>query len=110
MEKIQAVKIRDPIYEETYTAHIQKNGAAWIGWIPEVPEVKCEEHTREALLKTLVHELHEALEAEQEAWEKRLEKNIKAGHLDYFSEKAVKNFREGKYYEVEKLQELLKND
>ena len=108
MEKIQAVKIRDPIYEETYTAHIQKNGAAWIGWIPEVPEVKCEEHTRETLLKTLVHELHEALEAEQEAWEKRLEKNIKAGHLDHLLEKAEENFKAGKYYEIEDLQKWKK--
>ena len=107
MEKIQVVEIQDTIYEETYTAHIQKNGAAWIGWIPEVPEVKCEEHTREALLKTLVHELHEALEAEQEAWEKQFEADVKAGHLDYLSEKAAKNFRAGRYYEIEKLQELL---
>ena len=56
MEEIKTLEIQDPIYEETYTAHIQKNGAAWIGWIPEVPEVKCEEHTQEALLKTLVHD------------------------------------------------------
>ena len=107
MEKIKALEIQDPIYEETYTAHIQKNGAAWIGWIPEVPEVKCEEHTQEALLKTLVHELHEALEAEQEAWEKQFEEDVKAGHLDYLSEKAAANFRAGRYYEIEKLQELL---
>ena len=88
MEEIKTLEIEDPIYEETYTAHIQKNGAAWIGWIPEVPEVKCEEHTQELLLKTLVHELHKALEAEQEAWEKQLEKDIKAGHLDHLLEKA----------------------
>ena len=107
MEEIKTLEIEDPVYEETYTAHIQKNGAAWIGWIPEVPEVKCEEHTQEALLKTLVHELHEALEAEQEAWEKQFEADVKAGHLDYLSEKAAANFRAGRYYEIEKLQELL---
>ena len=99
MEKIQVVEIQDPIYEETYTAHIQKNRAAWIGWIPEVPEVKCEEHTREALLKTLVHELHEALEAEEEAWDKQIEEDSKAGRLDRFAKKAAKTFRESKYYE-----------
>ena len=108
MEKIQVVEIQDPIYEEIYTAHIQKNGAAWIGWIPEVPEVKCEEHTREVLLKTLVHELHEALEAEEEAWDKQIEEDAKAGKLDRFGEKALENFRAGKYYEAEKLQELVK--
>ena len=108
MKEIQTVKIQDPVYEETYTAHIKKNGAARIGWIPEVPEVECEENTREALLKTLVKDLHAALAAEQEAWEKQFEKDVKAGHLDYLSEKAIKNFREGRYYELEKLQELLK--
>ena len=100
MEKIQVVEIRDPIYEETYTAHIQKNGAAWIGWIPEVPEVKCEEHTREILLKTLVHELHEALEAEQEAWEKQFEADVKAGHLDYLREEAVEDLRAGRCFDL----------
>ena len=108
MEEIKTLEIQDPVYEETYTAHIQKNGAAWVGWIPEVPEVKCKENTQEALLKTLAHELHEALEAEQEAWEKQFEEDVKAGHLDYLSEKAVKNLQEGKYYKIEKLQELVK--
>ena len=108
MKAIQTVEIQDPVYEETYTAHIQKNGAAWIGWIPEVPKVKCEENTREELLKTLAKELHETLEADWEAWDKQLEEDVKAGRLDHLSEKALKNFREGRYYEIEKLQELLK--
>ena len=38
MEQTKIVEIQDPIYEETYAAHIEKNGTAWIGWIPEVPE------------------------------------------------------------------------
>ena len=100
MEKIQTVEIQDPIYEETYTAHIQKNGAAWIGWIPEVPEVKCEEHTQELLLKTLVHELHKALEAEQEAWEKQFEADVKAGHLDYLREEALEDLRAGRCFDL----------
>ena len=33
MEKIQTVKIHDSEYDTTYTAHIQKNGDGWIGWI-----------------------------------------------------------------------------
>ncbi len=53
MEQIQIVKIKDTVYEETYTAHIQKNGTAWMGWIPEVPKVKCEENTQEELLQPL---------------------------------------------------------
>ena len=31
MAPIQAVEIYDSEYETTYTAHIQKNGSAWIG-------------------------------------------------------------------------------
>ena len=26
MEEIKTLEIQDPVYEETYTAHIQKNG------------------------------------------------------------------------------------
>ncbi|MYA70446.1 hypothetical protein F4009_19910 [Candidatus Poribacteria bacterium] len=59
------------------------------------------------MLKTLVKDLHAALEAEQNAWEKQFEADVKAGHLDYLSEKALKNFREGRYYELDKLQELV---
>ncbi len=108
MTHIQTIEIQDPVYEEIYIAHIQKNGTAWIGWMPEFPKVKCEGNTREELLKTLVKDLHEALTAEQEAWEKQFEKDVKAGHLDYLSEKAVKDLQEGKYYKIEKLQELIK--
>lgn len=43
MGKIKTVEIHDKVFEETYTAHIQRNGANWLGWVPDVPEVKCEE-------------------------------------------------------------------
>ena len=72
MEKTQTVKIQylDPL--ETYTAHIKKNGSAWIGWIPEIPKVRCEEITRKDLLKTLETELHAVLAAEwEECWKIR---------------------------------------
>ncbi len=96
MEKIQTVEIEDPVYEETYTAHIQKNGAAWMGWIPEVPEVKCEEKTQEELHKTLVKVLHKTLVAEDEAWEKQLEEDVKAGKLDHLRKEALEDLRAGK--------------
>ncbi len=96
MEKIQIVEIEDPVYEEAYTAHIQKNGAAWIGWVPEVPEVKCEENTQEELLKTLATELHETLVAADEAWEKQFEKDVKAGYLDDLRKEALEDLRTGK--------------
>jgi DNA-binding transcriptional regulator GbsR (MarR family) len=107
MEKIQIVEVKDTVYEETYTAHIQKNGAVWMGWIPEVPKVECQENTQEALLEMLEKKLHETLVAEDEAWEKQLEENVKAGHLDHLLEKAEKNFKAGRYYKIEDLQKLL---
>lgn len=96
MEKTQIVEIEDPVYEETYSAHIQKNGAAWIGWIPEVPKVKCEGNTQEELLKTLAKKLHETLVAKDEAWEKQFEKDVKTGHLDRLRKEALEDLRAGK--------------
>ena len=107
MQQTKTVEIRDPIFEETYTAHIQKNGTRWIGWIPEVPEVKCEELTEKALLKTLETKLHETLEAEEEAWETQFEEDVKAGRLDHLAEKATQNYQEGKYRSIGELQKLL---
>ena len=107
MEQIKKVEIQDKVFEETYTAHIQRNGTNWLGWIPEVPKVKCEEPTEAVLLKTLEKKLHEALVAEEEAWEKQFEKDVKAGRLDYLAEKAVKNYRDGKCRSIDELQKFL---
>ena len=49
MKKNQTVKIYDAEYETTYTAHIQKNGDGWVGWIQEHPKVKCEESTASSI-------------------------------------------------------------
>lgn len=96
MERTQTVEIQylDPL--ETYTAHIQKNGSAWIGWIPEVPEVKCEESSRKALLRILEKKLHAFLESEWEEWCKQFEEDVNAGKLDHLSEKALKDLRAGR--------------
>lgn len=67
-----------------------------MGWIPEVPEVSCEENTQEELLQTLVKDLHQALESEQEAWEKQFEEDVKAGHLDDLRKEALADLRAGK--------------
>ena len=53
MDKIKTVDIHDKVFEETYTAHIERNGANWLGQIPDVPKVKCEAPTEALLLKTL---------------------------------------------------------
>ena len=96
MEKIQTVKIQNPEYGDTYTAHIEKNGAGWLGQIQEVPEVKCEESTPDALLKALKNKLHKILIARADAWDKQIEEDIKAGRLDHLGEKALEDLRAGK--------------
>ena len=96
MDEIKTVEIQDKVFEETYTAHIQKNGDGWIGWVPEMSEVRCEENTREALLKMLEDELHKVLEALADAWDKQIEEDIKAGRLDRLGEKAVEDLRAGR--------------
>ncbi len=96
MEKIQTVKIYDSEYETTDTAHIQRNGSGWIGWIQEHPKVKCEEQTQKALLETLEDTLYKTLEADWEAWDKQLEENAKTGKLDKLAEKAMEDLRTGR--------------
>ena len=96
MEKIQTFKIQNPEYGDTYTAHIEKNGDGWIGQIQEVPEVKCEENTKDALLKTLENELHEVLEARADAWDEQIEEDIKAGRLEPLRKKALEDLRAGR--------------
>lgn len=107
MEQIQTIKIQHLDYGDTYTVHIQKNGTVWIGWVEEHPKVRCEEHTKEALLKNLGSTLYETLEANWEAWDKQLEEDVKTGKLDHLLKKVDENFKAGRYYEIEELQKLL---
>ena len=99
MEKTQIVKIQNPEYGNTYTAHIEKNGAGWIGQIQEVPEVQCEESTPEAVLKILKTDLHEVLLARADAWDKQIEEDIKAGRLEPLRKKALEDIKAGRYTE-----------
>ena len=96
MAHIHTAKIEDPDFAETYTACIQQNGDGWIGWIRDVPEVKCEERTREGLLKTLEHELHKTLVAEWEAWSTQFEQDVKAGKLNSLRDEALEDLRAGR--------------
>ena len=97
MEEIKKVDIYDKVFEETYTAHIRRNGTSWLGWIPDVPKIKCEESAQKVLLKTLENKLHEALVAEEEAWEKKFEADVKAGKLERLREEAVKDVQAGRF-------------
>ena len=96
MEKVHTATIQYTDYLETYTARMQQNGDGWIGWIREVPEVKCAASTQEALLKTLETELHEILAAEWEAWCKQFEEDVNAGRLDVLFDKALEHLRAGR--------------
>ena len=96
MEKTQTVKIYDAEYETTYTAHIEKNGDGWIGWIQEHPKVKCEERTQVVLLKTLEKTLYETLEADWEAWNKQIEEDVKSGKLDRLREEVLEDLQAGR--------------
>ena len=96
MKKIKKVEIQNKVFEESYTAHIQSNGTNWLGYIPEIPKVKCEAPTEVVLLKTLEKKLHEALVAEEEAWEKQFKADVKAGKLDKFRKEALEDVRAGR--------------
>ena len=103
MAQIHTVEFQEQGHSETYTAHIERNGEGWIGWIQELPEVNCKKKTKKELLKTLKVELHDLLEvyeAEAEIWDKQFEEDVKAGKLDRFAEEALADFRAGKCEEI----------
>ena len=95
--QVQTVEVIDPIFEETYTAHITKKLSKWHGWILDVSEVACEAKTKKELLKTLTVKLHEVLVAEEEKWEKKFEADVKAGKLDKLREGALEDVQAGRF-------------
>jgi len=98
MGKIKTVEIHDKVFEETYTAHIQRNGANWLGWVPDVPEVdQFKESTKKALLATLKNELYKVLEARADAWDKQIEEDIKAGKLEHLRKEALEDVKAGRF-------------
>jgi predicted RNase H-like HicB family nuclease len=98
--QIQSVEIVDPVYEEPYTANITKKSNGWRGWIPDIPEVKCEAKTRSQLLKTLAIKLREVLASREEAWDKQLEADIKSGKLESLREEALEDIKAGRVIDL----------
>ena len=96
MSHIQTVKIHDVEDGAIYTAKIEKNGKRWMGWIQEHPKVKCEADTQDALLQALERTLYQVLEADWQAWDKQLEKDVKSGKLDAALERVSADFQAGK--------------
>ena len=98
--QIQSVEIVDPVYEEPYAANITKKSSGWRGWIPDIPEVKCEAKTRSQLLKILATKLREALASREEAWDKQLETDIKSGKLEGLREEALEDIKAGRVIDL----------
>lgn len=103
MDKLHTIEIQEQGFAEIYTVCAEQNGDGWIGWIQELPEVKCQRKTKKELLKVLKIELHERLEAyrvEAEVWDKQFEEDAKAGKLERFAEEALTDFRAGKCEDI----------
>ena len=92
----QRVPILDPVLQETYTAHLEKETLGWRGWMPQLPEVECKAKTKKELLNTLAIRLREALQAREDAWDKQLEADIAAGKLEHLQEDARRAKKAGK--------------
>ena len=92
--------VYNEIFDETFTAYIKQNGVAWLGWIPELPEVKCEGETVEIVQKELHDTLHQTLVAIEEAWDEQFEADVKAGRLEPLIEKAKRSCEEGNYTKI----------
>ncbi len=58
--------------------------------------MKCEANTQDALLETLENTLYQTLEADWQAWDKQLAKDVKAGKLDAILERVSADFHAGK--------------
>lgn len=58
-------------FDETYTAHVRKNGTGWFGWIPDIPDIKCQEQTVEVVQEKLPNMLHETLVSVEKDWQEQ---------------------------------------
>lgn len=91
------IEIRDPRFEETYTAYVTRTSTGWSGRIPDVPEVgKCEETTKPTLLAKLKDNLQEILRARSDAWDKQIDEDIKTGKLDHLRDEIVEDIKAGR--------------
>jgi len=98
--QIESVEIVDPVYEESYAACITKKSNGWRGWIPGIPEVKCEAKTRSQLLEILVTKLREALTSREEAWDQQLEADIESKKLEGLREETLEDIKVGRVIDL----------
>ena len=76
--------IYNELFDETYTAHIQKNGKDWEGSIVELPEIECVAETAVVVQKQLPNILQDILVAKEAAWDQKLKEDMEAGKLAPF--------------------------
>ena len=88
--------IYNELFDETYTAHIQKNGNAWEGSIVELPEIECSAETAEVVQEKLPNLLQETLVAKETAWDQQLKEDMEAGRLDHLIQEAVEDYKAGR--------------
>lgn len=88
--------IYNKLFDETYTAYIQKNGKSWEGTIAELPEIEYNAETAEAVQEKLPDMLEQTLIAKEEAWDQQIKEDIEAGRLDTLIEKAIQDYKAGK--------------
>lgn len=89
--------IHNELFDETFTAHIEKNGAGWVGLVPDIPELKCHGNTVEAVEQKLPGAVNQVLIREEEAWERVLTEAAKSETLIKLEAQVQQNYNEGKY-------------
>jgi len=88
--------IYNKLFDETYTAYIQKNGNCWEGSIAELPEIEYTAETAEAVQEKLPDMLEKTLIAKEEAWDQQIKEDMEAGRLDHLIEKAIEDYKAGR--------------
>ena len=88
--------IYNKLFDETYTAYIQKNGKSWEGTIAELPEIEYAAETAEAVQQKLPDMIEQTLIAKEEAWDQQIKEDMEAGRLDNLIEKAREDYKAGR--------------
>ena len=92
--------IHNKLFDETFTAHIEKNGDGWVGLVPDIPEIKCHGDTVEAVEQKLPDEVNQELIREEEAWERLLTEAATSETIAKLEAQALQNYNEGRYTEL----------
>ncbi len=92
--------IHNKLFDETFIAHIENNGAGWVGLVPDIPELRCYGDTVEAVEKKLPGEVNQELIREEEAWERLLTDAATSETIAKLEAQTQQNYNEGKYTEL----------